>query len=109
MSPQVAIPLLIIFKKCISSGTFPNVWKYTNIQPIHEKRNRETKNKYRPISLLSISGKIIEKIIFDNVYVFLNNKRLISKHQSGFRPGDTTSCQLISITSTIYESFEKPR
>ena len=38
---------------------------------------------------------------------FLNNNNLISKHQSGFRPGDSTICQLISITSTIYETFEK--
>ena len=66
------------------------------------------KNNYRPISLLPICGKILEKIIFDNVYIFLNNNNcLISKHQSGFGPGDTTICQLFSITSTIYESFEK--
>ena len=52
---KVAIPLQIIFQKCISSGTFPNFWKYANIQHI---------------SLLPICGKILEKIIFDNVYVF---------------------------------------
>ena len=56
---------LIIFQKCISSGTFPNFWKYANIQHI---------------SLLPICGKILEKIIFDNVYVFLNNNSIISKH-----------------------------
>ena len=66
---KVAIPLQIIFQKCISSGTFPNFWKYANIQHI---------------SLLPICGKILEKIIFDNVYVFLNNNSIISKHQSGF-------------------------
>ena len=65
------------------------------------------KNIYRPISLLPICGKILEKIIFDNVYVILNINSQIFKHQSGFRPGDSTICQLISITSTIYESFEK--
>ena len=47
---KVAIPLQIIFQKCISSGTFPNFWKYANIQHI---------------SLLPICGKILEKIIFD--------------------------------------------
>ena len=62
---KVAIPLQIIFQKCISSGTFPNFWKYANIQHI---------------SLLPICGKILEKIIFDHVYVFLNNNSIISKH-----------------------------
>ena len=94
-------------QKCISSGTFPNFWKYANIQPIHKKGNRQIKNNYRPIPLLPICGKILKKNICDNVYIFLNNNNLISKHQSGFRPGDSTICQLISITSTIYETIEK--
>ena len=65
----ISLPLQIIFQKCISSGTFPNFWKYANIQHI---------------SMLPICWKILEKIIFDNVYVFLNNNSIISKHQSGF-------------------------
>ena len=57
--------------------------------------------------MLPICGKILEKIVFDQVYAFLNVNNLLSKKQSGFRPGDSTIYQLLSITSTIYESFEK--
>ena len=64
------------------------------------------KKNYRPISLLPICGKILEKIVFDQVYSFLNANNLLTKKQSGFRPGDSTIYQLLSITSTIYESFE---
>ena len=53
-------------------------------------------------------GKILEKIVFDDFYSFLNNNRLISSNQSGFRPGYSTINQLISITSTIFESFDFP-
>ena len=58
--------------------------------------------------MLPISGKIFEKIVFDQVYAFLNVNNLLSKNQSGFRPGDSTIYQLLSITSTItiYEAFE---
>ena len=56
--------------------------------------------------MLSTRWKIWQQFV-TNVYVFLNNNILISKHQSGFRPGDSTTCQLISIISTIYESFER--
>ena len=104
---EVAIPLQIIFNDCINSGFFPDSWKYANVQPIHKKENRQTKSNYRPISLLPICGKILEKIVFDQVYAFLNENNLLSKKQSGFRPGDSTIYQLLSITSTIYESFEK--
>ena len=104
---EVAIPLDIIFRKGVSTGMSPNSWKYANVQPIHKKGNRQHKSNYRPISLLPICGKILEKIIFDQVDSFLNTNKLISKHQSGFRPGDSTIYQLISMTSDIYESFEK--
>ena len=59
----------LFFKNVYLLEHFPTFWKYANIQYI---------------SLLPISGKILEKIIFDNVYVFLNNNSIISKHQSGF-------------------------
>ena len=106
-SLEVALPLQIIFQKCINMGMFPDSWKYANVQHIHKKDNRQIKSNYGPISLLPICGKIFEKIVFDQVYSYLNTHNLLSIYQSGFRPGDSTIYQLISITSTIYESFEK--
>ena len=88
---EVAIPLQIIFQDCINSGMFPDCWKYANVQPIHKKSNRQIKNNYRAISLLPICGKILEKTVFDQVYAFLNKNNLLSKNQSGFRPGDNIS------------------
>ena len=85
---------------------FPDSWKYANVKPIHKKGNRQLKSDYRSISLLPICEKILEKIIFDQVYSFLDCNKLISKNESGFRPGDSTIYRLISITSDIYESFE---
>ena len=83
---EVATPLQIIFQDCLNSGMFPDSWKYANVQPVHKKLNRQVKSNYRPISLLPICGKILEKIVFDNVYSFLNHNNLLSKNQSGFRP-----------------------
>ena len=104
---EVAIPLKIIFERCILTGKFPDHWKCANVQPVHKKSNRQMVSNYRPISLLPICAKILEKIVFDHVYSYLNKNRLLSKNQSGFRPGDSTIYQLISITTNIYESFEK--
>ena len=104
---EVATPLKIIFQKCIQTGMFPDFWKCANVPPIHKNGNRQIKDNYRPISLLPICGKTLEKIVFDHVYSYLNSHNLLSKNQSGFRPGDSTIYQLISITSDIYESFEK--
>ena len=104
---EIAVPLSIIFQRCVSTGTFPDSWKLANVQPIYKKNNRQMKSNYRPISLLPLCGKVLEKIIFDQVYSFLDQNRLISTMQSGFRPGDSCIFQLISITSEIYRNFEK--
>ena len=103
---EVVTPLQIIFSDCINCGIFPDSWKYADVQPIHKKDNRQIKSNYRPISLLPICGKILEKIVFDQVYAFLNINNLISKNQSGFRRGDSTIYQLLSITTTSCDSFE---
>ena len=103
---EIAIPLTFIFQKCIDTGKFPDSWKLANVQPIHKKNDRQLKSNYRPISLLPLCGKIFEKIIFDQVYAFLDKNNLISTKQSGFRPGDSCIYQLISITSDIYKNFE---
>ena len=73
---------------------------------IHKKNSRQDKTNYRPISLLPICSKIFEKILFDPIYNHLNSNGLISKHQSGFKPGDSTINQLLAITHSIYKSFE---
>ena len=104
---EIAVPLCLIFQRCISTGKFPDSWKLANVQPIHKKSDRPIKSNYRPISLLPLCGKILEKIIFDQVHTFLDSNRLISTKQSGFRPGDSCIYQLISITSDIYKNFEK--
>ena len=103
---EVSIPLKIIFEKSLISGNFPSGWKLANIQPIHKKASRQIKSNYRPISLLPVCSKVFEKIIFDDLYKFLNENNLISSLQSGFRPGDSTINQLLSITTEIYEAFE---
>ena len=69
---EVAVPLQFIFQKCVLTGAFPDSWKCANVVPIHKKNSRQLKSNYIPISLLPIFGKILEKIIFDQVYSFLS-------------------------------------
>ena len=64
---------------------------------------------YRPISLLPICGKIFEKTIFNSLYKYFNTNNLITKNQSGFRPGDSTTNQLLYLVNEIHEAFEDPK
>jgi len=102
----VAIPLQIIFKSILQTGIYPDIWKQANVTPIHKKNSKQLISNYRPISLLPICSKIFEKIIFKQLYGFLTTNNLITKKQSGFRPGDSTTNQLLDLIDTIHQSFD---
>ena len=61
---------------------------------------------YRPISLLPIFSKILERLIFNSMFNFFRQNNLFTKCQSGFIPGDSCVAQLLSITRKIYQSFD---
>ena len=102
----LVVPLKIIFRNCLRSGLFPHMWKHANVVPVHKKNEKNLKGNYRPISLLPIFGKILEKLINDSLYSHLVSSELLNPNQSGFRPGDSTVNQLISITHTIFKAFD---
>ncbi len=100
------IPLKIIFENCLRQGLFPEIWKHANVVPVYKKNEKNLKKNYRPISLLPIFGKILEKLMYDAIYFHLDSCDLLNPNQSGFRPGDSTINQLISITHTIFKAFD---
>ena len=61
---------------------------------------------YRPVSLLPICGKILERLIFNEIFKFLTENNLISSNQSCFKTGDYFINQVLSITNEIYKSFD---
>ena len=71
-----------------------------------QKKDKQTISNYRPISLLPICSKMFEKLVFNSLYSYLNKNNLITKNQSGFRPGDSTTNQLLYLVNEIHEAFE---
>ena len=103
---SISKPLHLIFRNCLETESFPKEWKKANIIPVHKKGDKQLITNYRPVSLLPICGKVFEKIIFNSLFVYLNNNNLLNSNQSGFRPGDSCVNQLISITHDIYKAFD---
>ena len=71
------------------------MWKLANVATIFKKGNKQLIKNDRSISLLPVCGKILENIIFNNLYNYLHTNNLITKNQSGFRPDDFTTKQLL--------------
>ena len=66
---QLSFPLSKFFNRLIISGQFPQSWKKANVTPVYKKGEKQVCNNYRPISLLSVLGKIMEKSV--HKYVLL--------------------------------------
>ena len=103
---SVILPLQIIFTNILSISIYPGTWKLDNVIPILKKGDKQLIKNYRPISLLPICGKILENIIFNNLYAYLHTNNLITKNQSGFRPGDSTTNQLLYLLDEIHQAFD---
>ena len=103
---SICKPLELIFKQSMESGSFPSERKKGNVVPIHKKDDKQCLSIYRPVSLLPICGKIFERLIFNEVFKFIENE-FISPNQLGFKPGDSCTNQLLAITHEIYKSFDE--
>ena len=103
---SVILPLQIIFRNILSTSIYPHTWKLANVTPIFKKGDKQLIKNYRPISLLPICGKFLEKLIFNKLYSYLQLNDLITPNQSGFRPGDSTTNQLSYLVDEIYQAFD---
>ena len=61
---------------------------------------------FRPVSLHPVCGKVFERLIYNNMFSFFSENDLISPKQSGFRPGDSCTNQLLSIAHEILSVFD---
>ena len=78
--------------------------KKANVVPVHKKWQTTNEN-CRPILLLPICGKILQRLIYNKMFEFFTGNKLNSFNQSGFKPGDSCINQLLCITHDIYQSF----
>ena len=90
LADTISIQLSIIFKTSLTTGMLPTHWKKANISAIHKKGNKQTQN-YRPVSLTSVVGKILEAIIRDTISQHINNNVEVGKTVTYF--GDIVRSQ----------------
>jgi hypothetical protein len=108
MASRSLVPsMTMVFNKVLQAATFPKIWKEANVTPIHKTGNRQDVKNYRPVSLLSCVGKVLERLIFDKIYKMCEEKGLLTWRNSGYKKKDSTANQLLYIVNNIYNSLDK--
>ena len=97
-SGVIAKSLTTLANKCLSSGSFPAIWKQAKVSPLHKGGTKEELNSYRPISILPTLSKLLEKFIQKHFMEYLNAFDSIHKSQNGFRAGHSTESALLLMT-----------
>jgi hypothetical protein len=87
MREALAPVLAAIYNKSLQSGVVPPSWKEANVTPIHKKGAKTAPENYRPVSLTSVSCKVLESLIKDEMLKHLKKHGLLKRSQHGFLPG----------------------
>ena len=107
ISRQISVPFCMIINDSFLSGIFPNKLKIAKVIALYMKDSRDNPANYRPISLLSVFSKLIEKIMYKRLYSFLDSCNILHPLQFGFREKHSTLHALIGMTETIKETIDK--
>ena len=95
-----------IYNHSFQTGIFPTKLKFATVTPVHKADSKISLNNYRPISVLPIFSKILERLMHKRLLIFLSSNGALFEHQFGFQSKKTTNTATLDIYAKIVESFE---
>ena len=88
-------PLTILFKRSFEAGRIPDDWREAIVAPIFKKGSKLKAENYRPVSLTNIVGKLMERVVKNDLMEYVERNNILSNSQHGFRAGRSAQTNLI--------------
>jgi len=104
---EISQPLAHIINLSLSTTTIPTRWKVAKVTPVHKAGNTNDEMNYRPISVLPVMSKILEKAIHTQLKTYLEQNNLLSNKQFGYRAGRSTETAVTLFLDDIRKEIEK--
>ena len=99
-------PLKYLFNLSIKKGVFPGDLKIAKVTSIYKADDKSNLSNYRSISVLSCFSKILERIMYNHLYQYLTENKILYPKQFGFQTGHSTEHVIVQLVDQILESFE---
>jgi hypothetical protein len=103
---KIAFPLSLVFNQSFYTGIFPEKLKHAKVTPIFKNDDKLIINNYRPISVLPIFSKILEKLMHTRITAFISKYNILYENQYGFREKHSTHLAMINMIDQISEEMD---
>lgn len=103
---EIQTVLCHIFNFSLLNSVYPSQWKKCIVLPFPKVKNPTECKNYRPINILSVLGKVLDKLVYKQVCEFVNENSILNKYQSGYRSSFSTQTALVKITDDIRHSMD---
>jgi hypothetical protein len=100
-------PLTLIINQCINTGKFPKSLKKAKVIPFYKKGNIHVMDNYRPVSLLPCMSKVIEKVMYCQIYEYLDTHKLLYSGQYGFRKNHSTELATLELVDRLIKQMDE--
>ena len=104
---QIAPAITTIFQKSIDTGELPTDWRNANVSSIYKKGDRHAAENYRPVSLTTVTCKILEHIICKHMLDHLENNNILTDLNHGFRAGYSCETQLLITMDDLLRTYDQ--
>ena len=104
---SIAPPLSVLYRESLRLGRLPRAWKSATVVPVYKAGPRGLVSSYRPISLTSVLCRVLERLLWPQLYGFFEGVGVICDEQFGFRPGRSPCSLLLDEMSSWISAAEK--